>query len=74
LCPALETETVSVAVSSCATSSATRNARRWEATDAVRDHFAGFGLLSRLSRRAEERAAMIQWLKEMLLLTILLVP
>lgn len=28
----------------------------------------------RLPRRTEERAAMIRWLKEMLLLNILLVP
>lgn len=34
----------------------------------------GSGLQARLPRRTEERGAMIRWLKEMLLLTILLVP
>src|ERR1019366_4828489 len=69
-----ETGTASAAVPSCAALSAARNARRWEATDAVRDHSAGSGLQARLPRRTEERAAMIRWLKEMLLLNLLLVP
>jgi hypothetical protein len=43
------------------------------ATDAVRDHSTGSGLQAWLSRWTEERAAMI-WLKEMLLLSVLLVP
>ena len=51
-----------------------RNARRWEATDAVRDHFGDSGLQARTPRRTQERAAMIRWVKEMLLLNILLVP
>ena len=51
-----------------------QNARRWEVTNAASDHFTGSGLQARLPRRAEERAAMIRWLKEMLLLNILLVP
>jgi hypothetical protein len=32
---------------------------RWEATDAVRDNSTGSGLQAWLSRRAEERAAML---------------
>src|SRR5580658_9359857 len=44
------------------------------ATDAARDHFTGSGLQARLPRRTEEHAAMIRWLKEVLLLSILLLP
>ena len=50
------------------------NARRWEATDAYRDHSSGSGVQARLSRQTEERAAMIRWLKETLLLNLLFVP
>ena len=42
--------------------------------DGVRDHSACSGLQVRLPRRTEERAAMIKWLSEMLLLNAELVP